>query len=155
LDNRYFLRDAKGGDLPVLELIDPYPGFSTPLDHSFAKFIAYERLQELLLELLTDLISEPFPDGKKKEKSKRIKWTGEAINLVEIAYGIWLTGQINNGNASITEIIGWMETNFHAKIGLAYRRWSAISSRKRISVTKFLDKMKEAILKRLDEENGR
>lgn len=152
LDDRYFIREAQPGSIPILEIIDPYPGFSTAMDYTFAKFMAYERLQLYLIDQLTNSY------GENKNASGRpnrvLKWTGETINLIELAYGIWLTGQVNNGNATITEITEWLEINFHIKIGLAFRRWYSISKRKRVSPTKYIDQLKEAILKRLDDENG-
>lgn len=155
LDQAYFVRDAKISDIPVLELIDPYPGFSTALDYSFAKYIAYERLRDHLLDQLSN---EYVRDKIAKDASQtqiELKWTGDSINLVELAYGIWLTKQINNGHASITEIISWLEMQFHVKIGTAFRRWQSISRRKRVSTTKYIDEMKESLLKRLDDENGK
>ena len=67
----------------------------------------------------------------------------------------FLFGQINDGNASITQIITWLENHLHIKIGRAHRRWETIAARKRLSLTKFLDQMTESIRKRLDDENGR
>jgi RteC protein len=150
LDAAYFLRSGTGGDIPVIELNEALPGFSTPLDFTFARFMAYERMQEHVLGLLAGSVHLI----KKTTDKNTLKWTGESINLVELAYGIWLTGQLNNGNASISQIVEWLEINFQVNIGLAYRRWWSISKRKRISVTKFIDQMKAAVLKRVDEENG-
>jgi hypothetical protein len=84
-----------------------------------------------------------------------LKWTGETINLVEIAYGIWLTGQRNNGQVSITEIVEFLEGAFRVRIGKPHRRWQGITNRKRLGYTRFLDEMKGAIEKRLEEEMGR
>jgi RteC protein len=150
LDHLYFLRNANPPLPPVLELIDPAPGFSTALDYVFGKFIAYERLQEHLVNLLagTPVVIRSFT------KKGDLRWTGESINLVELAYGIWLTGQVNNGNASVSEIVEWLESHLQVNIGTAFRRWSSISRRKRISQTKYIDQLKDAILKRLDDENG-
>ncbi|MGY3212851.1 RteC domain-containing protein [Mucilaginibacter sp. HD30] len=83
-----------------------------------------------------------------------MKWTGDTINLVEIAYGIWLTGQINHGNAGIAEITQFLETSFRVNIGRPFRRWQSISNRKRVSPVKYVDQIKDAILKRLDDENA-
>ena len=82
-----------------------------------------------------------------------LKWTGDTINLVEIAYGIWLTGQVNQGNSSITEIMELLEEAFQVKIGRPFRRWQEISQRKMISPTKYIDQVKAQILKRIDEGN--
>jgi hypothetical protein len=152
LDHLYFVRGAQPVDIPVLEIIDPYPGFSTTLDYAFAKFMAYERLQVYLLEQLSVLFAENCLAKTADRERHRLRWTGETINLVELAYGIWLTGQINNGNASITEIVEALEVFFNVKIGLAFRRWFSISKRKRISQTKYIDQMQAAVLKRLDDE---
>ena len=153
LDHVYFLRDAKESDIPVLELIDPYPGFSTALDYSFAKFIAYERLRDYLLELATNLYGENKPSAG-TNKMAMVKWTGDTINLVELGYGIWLTGQVNNGDAGVAEIIQALEGAFGVNVGRAYRRWQSIGQRKRVSPVKYVDQMRSAIKKRLDEGNG-
>jgi len=151
MDHVYFLRDAQPRDIPVLELIDPFPGFSTALDYSFAKFIAYDRLRDYLLEQLSNAQIKLNISNHVKKDELGLKWTGDTINLAELAYGIWLTGQANNGNASVTEIFEFLEKCFQAKIGTAFRRWQSISRRKRLSQTKYLDQMREAIRKRLDD----
>lgn len=86
------------------------------------------------------------------QNSADLRWTGESINLVELAYGIWLTGQLNNGNATISETIRWMESSLDIRIGRAYRRWTEISRRDPVNTTKFLDRMKVAILERIMNE---
>ena len=88
------------------------------------------------------------------ESDTEMKWTGDAINIIEVAYGIWLTGQLNNGNATLTQIVKWLETNLKVTIGNIQSRFAEISSRKRLSPTKFLDQMKDAILKRIDNNNS-
>lgn len=154
LDHIYFVRDVSPIETPVTDLIDPSPGFTTAWDYKFAKFMAYERLQELLIEQLTDSQPSINKQAAGRGKGPVLKWTGDTINLVEIAYGIWLTGQINNGNAGIAEIMKFMETNFRVNIGRPFRRWQSISNRKRLSPVKFVDQIKDAILKRIDDENA-
>lgn len=152
LDQQYFTRDGKPGDIPVLELPELFPGFSTPLDYLFAKFIAAERMQHLLIDKLTVLY------GQQKSKSAKsaptLKWTGDTINLVEIAYGIWLTNQVNDGQASMSEITRWLEEIFGVHIGDPNRRWQDITRRKSISPTKYLDLTISEINKRLDNERS-
>jgi hypothetical protein len=90
----------------------------------------------------------PLPAGS-------LKWTGETINLVELSYGIWLTGQFNNGQASITEIVEFLEAAFRVRIGKPHRRWQGLAGRKRLGYIRFLDEMKASIEKRVEEEMGR
>jgi hypothetical protein len=151
LDAQYFMRDGKPTDIPVLENIDPMPGFSTPLDYLFAKFIAAERMQEYLL----DQLSNTARLSARAKNGPMLRWTGEAINLVEIAYGIWLTGQLNEGSATITDIILWLEEKLAVKIGVPNARWAQISARTHSSPTKFLDRMRDAIKERVDQEYGK
>jgi len=154
LDHIYFVRDVSPVQTPVIDLIDPSPGFTTAWDYKFAKFTAYERLQELLIEQLTDAEPSVNKPAAGRGKTPVLKWTGDTINLVELAYGIWLTGQVNNGNAGIAEIMKFMESNFRVNIGRPFRRWQSISNRKRVSPVKFVDQIKDAILKRIDDENA-
>lgn len=155
LDQLLFVRGAKVSDQLLPYAVDQDPQFSTGCDYLFAKFMAYERLQSYIADELISLESPvKSANAAMQETLMEFKWTGETINLVELAYGIWLTGQINNGNAGITEIIQWLEIHFQVKIGRAYRRWCSISKRKRVAPTKFLDQIRDAVLKRLDEENA-
>ena len=152
LDAQYFTRDGRPGDIPVLELPDPFPGFSTPLDYLFAKFMAAERLQHVLIDKLTVLYGHgPVKSTKSVPK---LNWTGDTINLVELAYGIWLTNQINDGQASMAEITRWLEEIFEVHIGDPNRRWQDIARRKSISPTKYLDLTISEINKRLDNERS-
>jgi hypothetical protein len=153
LDGQYFTRDGKPGDIPVLELVDPWPGFSSPLDYLFAKFIAYERMQNYLIDQLTVLYAGKQPEKNAKPLPK-LRWTGEAINLVELAYGLWLTGQINDGNVTITDIVLWLEQKLSVRIGVPNRRWNEISARTHTDPAKFLDRMRAAIHERVNEELG-
>lgn len=152
LDTAYFTRDGRPGDIPVLELPDPQPGFSTPLDYLFAKFIAAERMQHVLIDKLTVLYGQQ--PGKSAKSAPKLKWTGDTINLVEIAYGIWLTNQVNDGQASMAEITRWLEEIFDVHIGDPNRRWQDITRRKSISPTKYLDLSISEINKRIDNERS-
>jgi hypothetical protein len=152
LDVPYFTREGKPGDIPVLELIDPMPGFSTPLDYLFAKFIAAERLQNVLIDKLTVLYGEQR--SKNVKSAPKLRWTGDTINLVELGYGIWLTNQVNDGQASMAEISRWLEEIFGVHIGDPHRRWQEIAQRKSVSPTKYLDLVNAEIVKRLENERS-
>jgi hypothetical protein len=134
-----------------MDIIDPLPGFSTALDHTFAKFIAYEHLQLYLVGQLTDLFAETKLPAKRA--TRILKWTGETINLAELAYGIWLTGQLNHGKASMAEIMRWLEEIFGLHIGDPHRRWQEIAQRKSVSPTKYLDLMVAEVKQRLENEH--
>jgi hypothetical protein len=151
LDLDYFLKNAGPLTVPLAETFTSETAFSTPMSYLFAKFIAFEQLQYHILEQIEAIKT---PELQLKENmattSSELRWTGDVINIVELAYGIWLTGQLNDGNASLNQIVRWLEINLHVTIGIIQRRFTEIERRKRLSPTKYIDKMKVAILQKID-----
>ena len=155
LDHILFLRDAGPSGMLLPDMADADPLFSTNGDYLWAKFMAYERLMTWLEDELKRLRGgggAVVPQAAERAGPGGLKWTGETINLVEIAYGIWLTGQLNNGQVSITEIVEFLEKTFRVHVGKPHRRWQGIVNRKRLGYTRFLDECKLAIEKRIEDE---
>jgi hypothetical protein len=161
LDHSLFIRGAKPVDIPVPDVIGGDPQFTTCCDNIWGKFMAFERLEVWLLDELRALdkseagLQAPASGeerGKLAIPPGALKWTGETINLVEIAYGIWLTGQINNGNVSITELMEFLEVVFRVRVGKPHRRWQSLTRRERLGAFRFVDEMMVALQKRLEEE---
>jgi len=146
LDAVLFVRGAETSGVLLPKTPDLDPEYSTKGDYLFAQFLAHEKIQDYL-------IAELYPLSGQALAGKTLNWTGESVNLVELAYGLFLTGQLNEGKATIAEIIQWLEQHFRVDVGNAYRRWYAISGRKRVMPTKFIEQMRDAILKRLDDDN--
>lgn len=154
LDELFFLRNnSQEASILLPNVSEPDPTFATKGDYLFAKFMALEKLASFVQQQILGL-DGMSPTTIGQTRSINLKWTGESINLVEIAYGLWLTGQINNGNASISEIVKWMEESLGIQIGRAYRRWTEISRRDRVTATKYLDRMRDSINVRLSDEDG-
>lgn len=145
-DELYFCRNSQPLEITLPAAPDFDPEFSTPGDFVFAKFIAFERLQEHLSGLLYDRANSG-------ELSKPVHWTGDVVNLVELLYGLYLTGQLNNGNLSLNEFVRWAESTFQVHIGIIQRKFTEIQRRKRISPTKYMDQMKDALLRKMEEGN--
>ena len=78
------------------------------------------------------------------------KWTGKVIDLVELKYGLHVTGSINNGNASLKDIKECLEEAFDVDLGNTSSYFQDIIRRKNGSTT-FLDLMKAKLLQRIDE----
>ncbi|RZJ92791.1 MAG: hypothetical protein EOO20_00300 [Chryseobacterium sp.] len=153
MDEQLFLRGLRV--VPswlVKRRTDADERFSTIADHLIARIMAAEKMYVHILHVLNGLELK-FRPVNAPESSLKLKWTGESINLVEIAYGIWLTGQINNGNATISEIVRWLESTLSINVGRAYRRWTEISRRDNTTTTKYLDRMREMITIRLINED--
>jgi len=148
LDALYFTRKSGPLKVPHPEIIDSDLQFSTPMSDVFARFIAYEHVQYYILGKVAEMNDNRGLSTADGQQSA-LKWTGEVVNLVELAYGIWLTGQMNNGNASLNEIVRWLEMNMQVKIGIVQRKFTEIERRKRLSITKFIDQMKDAVLNKI------
>ncbi|MEZ2338398.1 RteC domain-containing protein [Mucilaginibacter sp. RCC_168] len=155
LDRLYFLRGAQPLSVPLAEMPDGDYAYLTPMSFLFAKFISYEHIQYFILEQITPL---KYPElnlsSRNGNQVVEMKWTGDSINIVELAYGIWLTGQLNNGNASLNQIVRWLEANLHVTIGIVQRRFIEIERRKRLSPTKYVDQMRNAIIQKIESGNA-
>jgi hypothetical protein len=154
MDNFYFVRGVEIPHQQIIEMPEVDQSFSTNMDYLFAKFMAYENLQGYILGEMRKLSQKPeLPNFPNEDIAIRLKWTGDKTNLVEVIYGLFYTGQLNSGNATVADIIKWMEHHLQIDLSRSYKNFIDIKNRKRDSPTKFLDKMKDFILQRIDEDN--
>nr|WP_162988854.1 RteC domain-containing protein [Pedobacter schmidteae] len=155
LDSLYFVRRAEVPLRLIAEMPDGDLDFSTAMDSQFAKFIAFERLQQYLVKALESVMGTAFIQEQPAKQSTcaELRWTGDSINLVELGYALHDTGQLNNGCASLTEIFAGLSKTFHVEIKKPSRRFKEIESRKRMSITAFIDNMRKSILNRIDRKN--
>ena len=149
LDQVFFVREAKPTDIIIPSTPELDPTFSTAADFLFAKFIAYEKVQDYLMDCLygQGKALQPF----RSKKGRLLEWTGDKSNLVELAYAIHDTMQINNGEVDISDIIDWLEQSLQVNLGRYYKRFSEMKMRKNVSRTRYLDFMVEMILKHMEE----
>lgn len=151
-DAEYFLRANYVSYLPGQDYHLTVIGFTTNQDYLFARFRAAQMLQDFMIAKISRLeatVSEELA-GKVLSRRKR-RWTGDKINLIEIAYGIYFTGQMNDGKADIKEIIAWLEISLNIDLSQAYRMFLDIRRRKTTSYTKFLESMCKAIAEHIEE----
>ncbi|MBC6112808.1 RteC domain-containing protein [Pedobacter fastidiosus] len=153
LDNLYFIRGADNGSPLVPNVPELDASFSTNSDYLFSKIKAFEMLREWLSERINHLKKNPLASYQPGSDSDGIRWTGESINLAELAFGIHRTGQVNNGTASIGAIFRWLEDRFQVSIGIPSKRLSEIRRRTSISRTRYLDEMIEMVIQKLDKED--
>ncbi|MGF7028569.1 RteC domain-containing protein [Sphingobacterium sp. HSC-15S19] len=151
-DQIFFLRRHRSLFPPSVELNAIDPEFSTELDHLFGRFRANEMLRDFLIRKVKLLIQESY-NGLANglfDKGKR-SWSGDKVELIEIAYGIYYTGRINHGKAEISEIIKWLEESLNIDLSQAYRMFVDIRRRKTISYTKYLDEMRSTIQSQIED----
>ena len=105
LDNLYFIRGEKMNSILTPQIPEPNSDFSTCCDHLFSKFIGMEMLRDTLSKMIDDLSASPDTIG---EPVMEMKWTGDKVNLAEIIYGIYFTGQLNHGKTELSTMIKWL-----------------------------------------------
>lgn len=153
LDHLYFVRGVESASLVMPSLPEPDPLFSTSSDYLFSKIKAFELLRDWLVERIGYLRKNPLLSYHSGMQSDELRWTGDSINLAELAFGIHRTGQLNNGTATVGSIFRWMEEKFSINIGIPSKRLSEIRRRTSMSRTRFLDEMIEEVVRKLDKED--
>jgi hypothetical protein len=153
LDSLYFIRGADNGSVLMPNVPELDASFSTNSDYLFSKIKAFEMLREWLSERINHLKKNLLISYQPGSDIDEMRWTGDSINLAELAFGIHRTGQLNNGTASIGAIFRWLEEKFHISIGIPSKRISEIRRRTSISRTRYLDEMIEMVILKLDKED--
>ncbi len=153
LDSMYFIRGAEVSFLMTPEIPEADPHYSTLMDYLFARFIAYELLQKEILRRI-GLLDSALIAGVIPAPSaiSGIKWTGKIVNLSELVYGLFYTGQLNNGNVQLSEIVALFERMFLVKIRDVHHTFGEIRERKVSSPSKFIESMAVAIKQRVDDD---
>jgi len=153
MDRSYFVRGSKILTIQNPEINDFDPKYSAPMDYLFARFISYELLQNEILNRIGRLDPALVMDVSLAQQGKPgLKWTGKIVNLSELIYGLFYTGQLNHGNVQLSEIVGLFEQMFLVKIRDVHHTFGEIRERKVSSPSKFLDSMAAAIRDRVDED---
>lgn len=156
LDNYYFLRgrQKESFDVDVCQF-DDCSGFSTGYDHLVARIIAMEMFYAYLSERRRICLrrgDEDVPAELLKVKGS-YQWTGNAIELVEIVYGLNEMGCLNSGETPIHELAAFMGTLFGVDVRDCYSAYTDMKRRKNESRTYFLDKMREKLNKRMQQDD--
>ncbi len=154
LDEFYFVRDND-----TLALISDTSHFytdsefSTSHDNAVAKIIAYDLLLAFYIEELNALETDKKSSSKsirKLFKLPNLDWTGNKIEAIELIYALQNNGSINKGTADIKEMAVAFEQIFSIDLGNYYHAFVELKARKSNRI-KFLDSLKESLIKRMEE----
>ncbi|MGV8946494.1 MAG: RteC domain-containing protein [Lutibacter sp.] len=124
--------------------------FSTSQDNTVATIMAYDMLIVYLqqeIEKLENKFETVIP--KSMYKQSKLFWTGSKTDLIELIYALHSSGVINSGTADIKELASVFEQLFNIELGNYYHTFIEIRSRK-CNNTKFLDRLKESLIKRIE-----
>ncbi|NCP60020.1 MAG: tetracycline regulation of excision, RteC [Flavobacteriales bacterium] len=138
-DNFHFFTDEK---------------FSTSHDSTVATIMAYDMLIVYLKQEIDKLENKNGMESimPTNQFSSKLFWTASKTDLIELIYAIHSSGAINSGTADIKEMAMACEHIFNIDLGNYYHTFVEIRSRKSNS-TKFIDKLKESLLQRIDESD--
>ena len=119
--------------------------FSTSHDYKVAKIIANDLIQVYLEDRLNNI-------NVKKVSDNSLKWTASKTAFTELIYALYSHGAFNNGNTEIKLIAKTFEDAFNIELGDFYHTFMELKARK-INRTKFLDRLCEALIKKMDEQD--
>lgn len=121
--------------------------FSTSHDYKVAKIIANDLIQVYLEDRLNNI-------SQKKSSDALLNWTASKTSLTELIYALYSHGVFNNGNADIKLIAKTFEDAFNIALGDFYHTYLELKSRK-INKTKFLDSLRDTLIRKMDEQDER
>ena len=105
------------------------------------KALAFVKKMQRHLSAIATQVPPLNPSTNEKNNIPALQWTGNAIDLVEMIYGISEMGCINNGNIQLNELAPVLYAFFGVNSKDCYRFYTDIKRRKNDSRTYFLDKM--------------
>ncbi|PZU22540.1 MAG: tetracycline regulation of excision, RteC [Chryseobacterium sp.] len=148
LDEKYFVR----GKHDIKLWLDTYyfqsdQSFSTSHDYKVAKIIA----NDLIQVYIEDQLYNKFQKDKSKAQ-KKLKWTGSKVALIELIYALHYQNVFDNGNNDIREVAQYFESAFGIDLGNFYQTYLELRNRK-MNRTKFLDALREVLIKKMDEQD--
>ncbi len=154
LDDKFFVRGREDLHLHLDNLmiyIDPE--FSTSQDYMVAKIMANDRLEVYLkteIDALTIKANNPNWVQLGCLGNSTLEWTDNKTALIELIYALHASGSINNGKTEIRELSAFFEQAFNIRITDIYRTFLELKSR--TTPTKYIDNLKTALLRKMQEE---
>lgn len=149
LDDKYFLR----GKLDIQLCVDTGHfqsdmTFSTSHDYKVAKIIA----NDLIQVYIEDQLYKNMEQEDRLTDLPKLNWTGSKASLIELIYALHYQAVFDNGNADIRLIAKYFESTFNVDLGNFYQTYLELRTRK-MNRTKFLDALREELIRRMDEQD--
>ena len=155
-DEYYFVRGKS--DLRLCTdsaQFDKDPNVSIGYDYKVAKIIANEMLRIYLNKRLVKLeTNTQVEDNLQKCLKYPFRFTGKKVFLIELGYSLVSSGDINNGNVEIKEMMNFLGTVFQVELGDYYAAYIAMKERKK-DRTAYLSRLQDSLVKRMDEDDSK
>lgn len=131
---------------------DKDPNFSTGYDYKVAKIIANEMLRIYLNKRLVKIENDNLIEDNIQRLIKYpFRFTSKKVFLIELGYSLASSGDINNGNVEIKEMMNFLSTVFHIDLGDYYAAYIAMKERK--DRTAYLHHLIDNLTKRMNEDD--
>jgi hypothetical protein len=140
MDEKYFIRVNAAKRSGVVD-----ERFSTQEDIRVSKILCNERVKVYLLSSIERIVEPSLP-----QYNSPLTWTGSKIDLIELIYSLHAAGVFNREAADIKQIAAVFENAFNVTLGNYYRVFQDIRLRK-VNQIKFLDSLKQSLLRRINE----
>lgn len=135
LDSSYFLADHR---------------FTTSHDYKVAQILANNEIKKFLEKEIEKLEKKAMKEDLTFPISKKQKWTGSKVELVELIYALHAEGVFNNGASGLKEVTTFFESVFNIDLGQFHRVFLEIRSRKS-DRTKFLNTLRNKLIIRMED----
>ena len=148
-DHILFVRSSGDTDILQVDFLDLDDKFSTPASNELARIKSHEMVVKYLskkmavLKKSTSALNLP---------SHSLLWTESKVSLIELAYAIQSSGAINQGKASVAQIVEGLECLFNIELGKYYRVFQNIRIRQK-NRTAFMDELRAKLIERMDESD--
>ena len=118
--------------------------FSTSHDYKVAKIIANDLIQVYIENQLNNT-------NQKNSNGSPLNWTANKTALIELIYALHARGVF--GSTDLKVIAKTFESTFNIVLGDFYHTFMELKFRKK-NRTKFLDSLKESVIRKMDEQDG-
>ncbi|WP_127846312.1 RteC domain-containing protein [Psychroflexus aestuariivivens] len=118
-----------------------FDDFECIYSNIFAEYLAVEKFKTYL-----EIKKKQNNNHKKSinQLSQKNNWTATSTDFIEMAYALYLSNSINNGDATIKQIVNALSTAFNVKVPQDfYKTIDDIKQRK--DLTKFINKLEFAL----------
>ena len=151
LDEKLFVR----GKHDIKLCLDTYylqsdQTFCTSHDYKVAKIMA----NDLIQVYIEDQLYYNTEQGNELIDLPQSNWTASKTALIELIYALHSHGVLDSGNADIKVIAKTFERAFNVDLGDFYHTFMELKSRK-INKTKFLDSVRDTLIRKMDEQDER
>ena len=151
LDNKFFVRGKHDLKLNIeTNYFDADHRFTTSHDNNIAKIMANDLIKVYLEDELTKLYKIPAKEKTHLNLKSQQIWTSSKVALIELIYALHSEGVFNNGASDLKDVFEFFENILKIDLGQYHRVFLEIRVRK-TNRTKFLDSIKESLIKKMND----